>query len=109
LEASTSGTDNFTFIIYLGEAYLGTTLYDEARQVFQDVLKVKPDDPEVLKYLDRLSGDKQQGRGQKAMEKEDYEEALEFNQKNTRAHMGLAFAYLEMGELDRTIELIEAL
>lgn len=115
-EASTSGTDDVTFNIHLGEAYLGATFYDEARQVFEDVLKVTPDDPEVLKYLDHLSGEKQHGRGQRAMEKEEYEEAiinfeeaLELNQKNTLAHMGLASAYLEMGELDKTIELIETL
>jgi tetratricopeptide (TPR) repeat protein len=100
----------------LGEAYLGATFYDEARQVFLDVLKTHPDHPQALKYIDHLSGEKQRARGQRAMEKGDFEEAvinfeeaLELNQKNTRAHMGLASAYLELGELDKTIELIEAL
>lgn len=113
MEALTLDTGDVSLSVRLGEAYMGSGNYSEARQIFQEVVRINPNSLIVKNFLEKMSGEEERRRGEKELHRKEYQSAIEnfkisiqLNPDNVRTKLGLISGYLEIGEINKPIEVI---
>lgn len=79
----------------LGRVYFEKKQYEEARQTFEHVLKLKQDDEDIYDNLAKIA----QENGDLAEARDEYLKSININKQNAQTHFSLACVYQAMGKL----------
>jgi tetratricopeptide (TPR) repeat protein len=84
---------NFKAFKKLGRVYFEKKQYEEARQTFEHVLKLKKDDEDVYENLAQIA----QKTGDLNKARDEYLKLITINKQNAQTHFSLACVYQAMG------------
>lgn len=85
---------NFKAFKELGRVYFEKKQYDEAKQTFEHVLKLKQDDEDIYDNLARIA----QETGNLNEARNDYLKSININKQNAQTYFSLAGVYQAMGK-----------
>lgn len=110
LEALMKDTGNVPLNMKIGEAYLKLGNYLEAKQTFEEINRIKPDNVLVRNYLYRINVNEIIKKGDQHRENKEFKKALETYYKaykidscNVAALFGTAMVYFEQKEIEKAI------
>ena len=90
---------NFKAFKELGRLYFEKKQYEEAKQTFQHVLKLKEDDEDIYENLAQIAREK----GDLNQARDEYLKSINFNKQNAQTHFSLASVYQAMGKWPEAI------
>jgi len=83
----------------LGRLYFEKKQYEEAKQTFEHVLKLKDDDEDTYENLAQIAKEK----GDLGEARDEYLKSINFNKQNAQTHFSLASVYQAMGKFPEAI------
>lgn len=112
LEVLLQDTGNVSINIKIGESYLKSGQYTEAKQTFEEIKRIKPDHVIVRNYLHVINVQEIILKGDKYRENKEYKKALEtyyqafkVDPKSIEALHGAALVYLEEEKVEKAINI----
>lgn len=114
LEALMKDTGNVPLNMKIGEAYLKLGNYLEAKQTFEEINRIKPDNILVRSYLHRINVNEIVEKGDRYRENKEFKEALKtyykaykIDSRNVAALFGTAMVYFEKKEIEKAINFFD--
>lgn len=83
----------------LGRLYFEKKQYEEAKQTFEHVLKLKEDDEDIYENLAQIAREK----GDLDQARDEYLKSININKQNAQTHFSLALVYQAMGKWPEAI------
>jgi len=90
---------NFEAFKELGRLYFEKKQYEEAKQTFEHVLKLKEDDEDIYENLAQIAREK----GDLDGARDEYLKSINLNKQNAQTHFSLAGVYQAMGKFTEAV------
>lgn len=87
----------------LGKIYFERQNYEEAKQTFEHILKLKEDDEDIYDNLAKIA----QARGDLNQAKDEYLKLLNVNKENAQTYFNLTLVYQAMGNMKEAVKNIK--